>query len=318
MTGDGGLVEVQATAERTPLSRAHLDELLALAQQGIEGLRAAQAAADRVGGTRAAGPRHPQRAQGARARAPAARRRARAAAGRRRRCRPRTATRSPRTRSARRARPPRRSGRPAIADDSGIEAAALGGAPGRPLGALRRPGRDRRARTSPAARPGARAARRLRYVCVMAYAEPGGEERAFDGPCDGHARRRRRAATAASATTRRSCPTSRGDGRTMAELDRAEKDAISHRGRAARALLAWLLAERAHDGRATSPSAAARRAARRPSTRRRARAPALRAVQRRRGRLPRRPQARHRPRHRIARLPRRGRALGAPTSSPRC
>jgi ribonuclease PH len=42
MTGDGGLVEVQATAERTPLSRAHLDELLALAQQGIEGLRAAQ------------------------------------------------------------------------------------------------------------------------------------------------------------------------------------------------------------------------------------------------------------------------------------
>jgi len=45
MTGDGGLVEVQATAERTPLSRAHLDELLALAQHGIEGLRSAQAAA---------------------------------------------------------------------------------------------------------------------------------------------------------------------------------------------------------------------------------------------------------------------------------
>jgi ribonuclease PH len=42
MTGDGGLVEVQATAERTPLSRAHLDELLALAQSGIDDLRAAQ------------------------------------------------------------------------------------------------------------------------------------------------------------------------------------------------------------------------------------------------------------------------------------
>lgn len=42
MTGDGGLVEVQATAERTPLSRAHLDELLALAEQGIGELRAAQ------------------------------------------------------------------------------------------------------------------------------------------------------------------------------------------------------------------------------------------------------------------------------------
>jgi len=42
MTGDGGLVEVQATAERTPLSRTHLDELLALAAGGIEGLREAQ------------------------------------------------------------------------------------------------------------------------------------------------------------------------------------------------------------------------------------------------------------------------------------
>jgi ribonuclease PH len=42
MTGDGGLVEVQATAERTPLSRASLDELLALAAGGIETLRAAQ------------------------------------------------------------------------------------------------------------------------------------------------------------------------------------------------------------------------------------------------------------------------------------
>ncbi|TMK67320.1 MAG: ribonuclease PH [Actinobacteria bacterium] len=42
MTGDGGLVEVQATAERTPLSRASLDELLELAAIGIEQLRAAQ------------------------------------------------------------------------------------------------------------------------------------------------------------------------------------------------------------------------------------------------------------------------------------
>jgi ribonuclease PH len=42
MTGDGGLVEVQATAERTPLSRASLDELLSLAEGGIARLRAAQ------------------------------------------------------------------------------------------------------------------------------------------------------------------------------------------------------------------------------------------------------------------------------------
>jgi len=45
MTGEGGLIEVQATAERTPLSRAHLDELLALAAGGIEQLRAVQARA---------------------------------------------------------------------------------------------------------------------------------------------------------------------------------------------------------------------------------------------------------------------------------
>ncbi len=52
MTGEGGLVEVQATAERTPLSRAHLDELLALAGAGIEQLRAAQ---ERAIGDAAAG-----------------------------------------------------------------------------------------------------------------------------------------------------------------------------------------------------------------------------------------------------------------------
>jgi ribonuclease PH len=51
MTGDGGLVEVQATAERTPLSRASLDELLALAADGIDRLRAAQETA--VTGTQA-------------------------------------------------------------------------------------------------------------------------------------------------------------------------------------------------------------------------------------------------------------------------
>ncbi len=48
MTGDGGLVEVQATAERTPLSRAKLDDMLALAAAGIDELRAAQA--DATGG----------------------------------------------------------------------------------------------------------------------------------------------------------------------------------------------------------------------------------------------------------------------------
>jgi ribonuclease PH len=45
MAGDGGLVEVSATAERTPLSRASLDALLELAAGGVERLRTAQAEA---------------------------------------------------------------------------------------------------------------------------------------------------------------------------------------------------------------------------------------------------------------------------------
>jgi ribonuclease PH len=56
MTGEGGLVEVQATAERTPLSRAHLDELLALAAGGIEHLRGAQRRAIEQGGATPAEP----------------------------------------------------------------------------------------------------------------------------------------------------------------------------------------------------------------------------------------------------------------------
>jgi ribonuclease PH len=49
MTGDGGLVEVQATGERTPLSRTHLDDLLALAAAGIEVLQTAQVEAIAAG-----------------------------------------------------------------------------------------------------------------------------------------------------------------------------------------------------------------------------------------------------------------------------
>jgi ribonuclease PH len=49
MTGEGELIEVQATAEGTPLRRAHLDDLLALAAVGVEGLRAAQEAAIAAG-----------------------------------------------------------------------------------------------------------------------------------------------------------------------------------------------------------------------------------------------------------------------------
>jgi ribonuclease PH len=45
MTGGGGLVEIQGTAERAPFSRRELDAMLALAEQGIGQLLAAQRAA---------------------------------------------------------------------------------------------------------------------------------------------------------------------------------------------------------------------------------------------------------------------------------
>ena len=42
LAGDGRLIEVQATAERAPLSRDQLDELLDLATGGIEEIGLAQ------------------------------------------------------------------------------------------------------------------------------------------------------------------------------------------------------------------------------------------------------------------------------------
>ena len=91
MTGDGGLVEVQATAERTPLSRAHLDDLLALAAGGHRASCAAcRTRARRRCGREACVARHPQRPQGARVRRAARAARARCRCPTTSSCRPRT------------------------------------------------------------------------------------------------------------------------------------------------------------------------------------------------------------------------------------
>ena len=128
-------------------------------------------------------------------------------------------------------------GLPAFADDSGIEAEALGGRPG--VRTARFAGEDatdtenlaKLAREAPAGS-------RLRYVCVIAHVDSGGEERLFEGDCHGTV-----AAAAGGSGGFGYDPLFVPDdapGRTMAELTDAEKDAISHRGRAARGLLAWL------------------------------------------------------------------------------
>lgn len=139
----------------------------------------------------------------------------------------------------------------AIADDSGIEAAALGGAPGvysarfAGAGATDEENLAKLLREAPAGSA-------LAYVCAIAFVDPSGPsaivEQVFEGRCTGTLD-----------------PDPRGDGgfgydpafvpdepgartpagpdgrpRTMAQLLAAEKDAISHRGHAARSLLAWL------------------------------------------------------------------------------
>ena len=239
MTGEGGLVEVQATAERTPLSRAHLDELLALG--GARHRRPARRAdgRHRVGGRRAAGARHPQRPQAARVPPPAARRGAGAAAGRASCSRPRTATRSPPTRWARRAPPRRRSGGrrspttrawrpPRSAARPGVRSARFAGAGASDADNLARLLRRRR-----------RPARRCATCASSPTSTPGGEEHCFTGTCEGTLAAAPRGAGGFGYDPA-FLPADVADGRTMAELADAEKDAISHRGRAARALLAWL------------------------------------------------------------------------------
>jgi XTP/dITP diphosphohydrolase len=128
-------------------------------------------------------------------------------------------------------------GRAAIADDSGIEADALDGAPG--IRSARFAGDDATDAENLAllldrAPPGSG----VRYVCVMAYAEPDGLERTFEGTCGGTLAARPRGSGGFGYDP--AFLPGDGDGRTMAELSDAEKDAISHRGLAARALRAWL------------------------------------------------------------------------------
>jgi XTP/dITP diphosphohydrolase len=138
-------------------------------------------------------------------------------------------------------------GRVSIADDSGIAAAALGGAPG--VRSARYAGEhatdeqnlEKLLREAPAGSA-------LEYVCAIAYVDPAsGVERVFEGRCGGRLAAEPRGDGGFGydpAFVPDDGPPSE-DGQpalTMAELSDEQKDAISHRGRAARALLEWLRA----------------------------------------------------------------------------
>lgn len=136
----------------------------------------------------------------------------------------------------------RATGDVAIADDSGIEAAALGGAPG--VRSARYAGEEasdeenlaKLLREAPAGSA-------LSYVCALAYVDPqAGVEHVFEARCNG-----RMAAVVEGGGGFGYDPAFLVDEdppisptRTMAQLSDAQKDAISHRGQAARALLEWL------------------------------------------------------------------------------
>jgi XTP/dITP diphosphohydrolase len=130
-------------------------------------------------------------------------------------------------------------GRPAIADDSGIESAALGGAPGVLSARYAGPGASdeenlaKLLREVPAGSP-------VRYVCALAYVDPeDGVEKLFHGYCLGTLAREPRG-TRGFGYDPAFLPSAGPDGHTMAELTDGEKDAISHRGEAVRELVGWL------------------------------------------------------------------------------
>jgi XTP/dITP diphosphohydrolase len=130
-------------------------------------------------------------------------------------------------------------GRIAIADDSGIESAALDGRPGvrsaryAGNGASDTENLDKLLREAPAGSG-------LRYVCALAYVDPVSRvEEVFFGTVSGRLASEPRG-TRGFGYDPAFLPDGEYGGRTMAELSDAEKDAISHRAVAVSELLAWL------------------------------------------------------------------------------
>ena len=129
-------------------------------------------------------------------------------------------------------------GLPALADDTGLEVDALGGAPGVYSARFAGPdASDADNRGALLARLGHRADRAARFRTVLAFVDAGGVH-TFDGVCEG------------AITSEESGDggfgydsvfrPADGDGRTFAQMTAGEKNRISHRGRALDAFVAWM------------------------------------------------------------------------------
>jgi XTP/dITP diphosphohydrolase len=136
-------------------------------------------------------------------------------------------------------------GMPAIADDSGIAARALDGGPGPRSARFAGPDATDEENLKLLLEELSEADdRSVAYVCALAYVGERGDERLVEGRCEGTLTEVPRG-TGGFGYDPAFVPVDTGpdDDRTMAELDPAEKHAISHRGRAARALAEFLGSE---------------------------------------------------------------------------
>lgn len=130
-------------------------------------------------------------------------------------------------------------GRAAIADDSGIEAAALDGRPGVYSARYAGPRASDEENLAKLMRE-APAGSALRYVCALVYVDPAaGVEQLFFGYCTGRLAAEGRG-DGGFGYDPAFLPDGEPSGRTMSELSDAEKDRLSHRGAAVSELLRWL------------------------------------------------------------------------------
>ncbi|MFB3880496.1 MAG: RdgB/HAM1 family non-canonical purine NTP pyrophosphatase [Armatimonadota bacterium] len=127
-------------------------------------------------------------------------------------------------------------GLPAIADDSGIEVDALGGEPGvlsARYGGPDATDRERYQKVLRLLKEVPDAERTARFRCAAAYATPDGQTLLAEGTVEG---RIAREPVGSGGFGYDPIFIPDGEARTMAQLSPSEKDAISHRGRAFRAL----------------------------------------------------------------------------------
>ncbi|WP_457652972.1 RdgB/HAM1 family non-canonical purine NTP pyrophosphatase [Rhodocaloribacter sp.] len=131
----------------------------------------------------------------------------------------------------------RHTGLPTLADDTGLEVTALGGRPGVHSARFAGPDADDAANRAKLLRELSGAAdRSARFRTVVAFVEDG-EVRLFEGVCPGRILEEERGAGGFGYDA---LFVPEGETRTFAELGPAEKNAVSHRGRALRKLAAYL------------------------------------------------------------------------------